>query len=62
MTTDTITVDRRLIVNLRDVLRERRDHLLEYGAFLFELEGDLDDWVRTLSRYLGDDGEQSPTV
>ena len=60
--TDTITVDRRLIEGLRDVLRERRDHLEEYGAFLFELEGDLDDWVRTLTQHLGDDAEQSPTV
>ena len=60
--TDTITVDRRLIEGLRDVLRERRDHLQEYSAFLFELEGDLDDWLRTLTRYLGDDAEQSPTV
>ena len=55
--TDTITVDRRLIEGLRDVLRERRDHLQEYSAFLFELEGDLDDWLRTLTRYLGDDAE-----
>ena len=60
--TDTITVDRRLIEGLRDVLRERRDHLEEYSSFLFELEGDLDDWLRTLTRYLGDDVEQSPTV
>ena len=62
MTTDTITVDRRLIENLCDVLRERRDHLQEYSAFLFELEGDLDDWVRTLTRHIGGDAEQSPTV
>ena len=60
--TDTITVDRRLIEGLRDVLRERRDHLEEYSSFLFELEGDLDDWLRTLTRYLGDAAEQSPTV
>lgn len=62
MTTDTITVDRRFIENLCDVLRERRDHLEEYGAFLFELDGDLDDWVRILSRYFGDDADQSPTI
>ena len=55
--TDTITVDRRLIEGLRDVLRERRDHLQEYSAFLFELEGDLDDYVRTLSKHLGDPAE-----
>ena len=60
--TDTITVDRRLIEGLRHVLRERRDHLQEHSAFLFELEGDLDDWVRNLTRYLGDNAEQSPTV
>ena len=60
--TDTITVDWRLIESLCDLLRERRNHLEECGAVLFELEGDLDDWVRTLNRHLGDTAEQSPTV
>ena len=57
MTQDTITLERRLIESLRDVLRERVERLQEYSAFLFDLEGDLDDYDRTLSKHLGDPAE-----